>query len=89
MSRMSSFMMAGAARGIPMLPISPKARFIATQSPRPIPRSCGNRAAPGRTKSTCGPGSKPSDGGDLAKTVSPFVGSPENRRGLDRVLKEN
>jgi NAD(P)-dependent dehydrogenase (short-subunit alcohol dehydrogenase family) len=34
-------------------------RSILTGSPRPISRSCANRAAPGPWRSNCGPGSRP------------------------------
>ena len=58
----SSSMAACAARGGPIRRTVPTARSVPTQSRRLMSRCCGNRAAPGLWRSSCDPGSRPSDG---------------------------
>jgi NAD(P)-dependent dehydrogenase (short-subunit alcohol dehydrogenase family) len=54
-----------AVRGGPIRRTGRTARSIPTGSPRPISRSCANRAAPGRWRSSCDHGSRPSEGCSL------------------------
>jgi len=61
-SPISSSMAACAARGGRMRRTVRTARSIPMRSRRLMSRCCGNRAAPGLWRSSCGPGSRPSDG---------------------------
>ena len=83
MSLISSSMAACAARVDPTRQIGRTARSTPTRSRRPISRCCVSRAAPGLWRSSCAPGSRPSDArerrlGALPGPVSGYAANPPN-----------
>src|SRR6266478_2887406 len=68
--------MAGCAAPAGRTPTSGRtARSIPTGSPRPISKPCANRAAPGRWRSSCGPGSRRSEMSNPTKGTALVTGA--------------